>query len=246
MKRFEVACNIGKANSSQNPPKDIRDLWGYVTAGQTLDDLSTRKDLSVLLQPQGHEDSGEPYVNYRFHRIWAYTRPDPWDYFSLGSTSDTGSLIFDLEYLCTQGAKSNPERFSLAAKSTRTLLTRLYSQIIPALGKYADNQMMVLGGYAEDSEERTADWLASQVFASYINRYPSLEDRRLKMVSRVVSFCPVKNTEKKTSDLQEIEKRLSTEAHSVDSERIREFMTAPVREAIQCKLDFPNATNCSL
>jgi len=145
-------------------------------------------------------------------------------------------LFFTAEYKCGEGTKN--ERMKNAIEAAKNLSAKVVSAVVAREGEFSGRPEMVAEGFGSPPFERFADVVGAHAVAQYLKRFHEVTERRTKFLASSTWLCGEPSVETHFPELSKVEQEYSMEPHSQRDIRKMEVLTQPVREALQCKMDF--------
>jgi hypothetical protein len=150
----------------------------------------------------------------------------------------TMDFFFASEYACSNSSLPPSQRLENAINVTQDMAIRLSEKLIVLGGKFSSDRDMVSRDYAEDTDERFADAMASELSAYHYAKIESLNDRRKLFFAEHASFCNPISIREMYVDEAQVQNKFSLESHAAGKQRKIDVLTLPMRDVLQCKLDF--------
>lgn len=234
-------CLKGKATRT---PKEA--YLRRVAREEVQENLSRLAERSVFLRtispelpmPDGERARNPMYLNPCGYFLWEQSL-DPFD-------EDLQLLLFfTAAYQCGD-EEPGQRRFQRALQTAREVQTRLTYARLRMEGEFSDSERLQRDGYAASPTERFADALAGEVFARMLQEEPDVGRRRAAYLSNTAWLCRGPSIQDLHPEEARAERELSLDAHSELGRRQREFLSGPIREALQCAPDFPLEQRCHL
>lgn len=145
-------------------------------------------------------------------------------------------LFFTAEYQCGQGSKN--ERMKNAIEAAKSLSAKVVSAVVAREGEFSGRPEIVAEGFGSPPFERFADVVGAHAVAQYLHRFHEVTERRTKFLASSTWLCGEPSVETHFPELSKVEQEYSMEPHSQRDIRKMEVLTQPVREALQCQMDF--------
>lgn len=145
-------------------------------------------------------------------------------------------LFFTAEYQCSEGSKN--ERMKNAIEVAKRLSAGIMTAVVSREGEFSGRAEVVAEGFGSPPFERFADVVGAYAVAQYLKRYQEVAERRTKFLASSTWLCGEPSVETHFPELSKIEQEYSMTPHSQRDVRKMEVLAPPVRETLQCKMDF--------
>lgn len=211
-------------------------------ARQVIGNIADKKGFLLLSNPTVKLEDGSYQPNP------AYLNPcglmghqsDHFDW----SEPEVVNFIFSAEYACSHSSDPSTKKLDVGIKTALDMYSQITEHTLRVGGKFSDDIDLAANDFALSPEEQAADSLGNLVFARLLKKNPSVEARRKIFLANNAWVCTKPSLDQEMPKEAQVEKRYSLEAHSDGKQRRTELMTGPIREVLDCKLDF-NAKECS-
>lgn len=207
---------------------------GSLVATNRVSNLASANVFLRIIEKQVPMRSGRLQNNPNYMNPCAYY---PWS--SQKETPDDELytlLFFTAEYQCGEGSKN--ERMKNAIEVAKELSAKVVSAVVAREGEFSGRPEIVAEGFGSPPFERFADVVGAHAVAQYLNRFHEVTERRTKFLASSTWLCGEPSVETHFPELSKVEQEYSMEPHSQRDIRKMEVLTEPVREALQCKMDF--------
>jgi hypothetical protein len=197
------------------------------------DDLFLKLTKPAVPMPGGASAPNPMYLNPCGEEDWAehdYTLENSWNL----------EFLFVAEYLCGPQGASPAERLDQSIDRAVGVHASILAKTIPMSGRFADSRWMIESGFSEDVEERFADGVGLYVWSTLLTdpKLGTLDERRNLYLSNISWTCGRASLSELYPDEAQAQKKHSLEPHSDLRHRRYEFLSAPIRSALECTKDF--------
>ena len=155
---------------------------------------------------------------------------DPFDY------EDLLTQFFVMEYKCTDTPA--PERLKKAITEARLHAVQISKAILQIDGDLSSDDSLISGGYSSPTEEKFADVMGSYTFSRILAAKNEIWARRKAYFASSSWQCSRPSLSKNYPEEAAAELQFSLDTHSAGKDRMREFLSHPLRETLMCSKDF--------
>ncbi len=175
---------------------------------------------------------------------------DPCDYYLWGNIAPpyqedlTLLMFFTAEYRCTEAMPSDL-RFQSAIETAKDLQTQIVTARIRQEREFSPRWRLNVDGYAAPTGEKFADSIGGMVYAEILKNEASVQKRRVTYLTNTGWLCSKPSLRHMLPKEAAILKQYYADPHSETTMRQQELLSPPIRDALQCDLDF-EAKSCAL
>ena len=203
---------------------------------ELMDYHSSKNSFTYLITPEifkdGMLEENEIYLNPRL-LMNSMNNTIQLGPFHKGSFNDI--FIFTQDYKCrlSESDISEERAFFEAMEETKKLKTIYYHNYFSILGRNA--RELIPFHLSEPSHEHFADWISYKAIELKLKREPSVENRRIFVLSSASCYCEPWGLDKMASTQRAVEDSYSKLIHPLNRNRIMGHFTPEVANLLHCK-----------
>ncbi len=184
-----------------------------------------------------HGDTADLFNNWYLNTSYPYKADDE----TRISTDENQELFFTHEYLCQDPNLTAKVRMRNAIDVAKNIELDLRYKTATLLRQFSDYVALTDRDMSEDVDEKFADLNSEKVMNLLFKKLNSDEERQSAFFYNIVTYCSVRGSsfDEKYPDLSAAQKSISSEPHSIDNIRLKQFLNYPgLRETLGCEKDF--------
>ncbi len=157
------------------------------------------------------------------------------DYYSDGELNEGAVFVQELKCLQQVPHKGEFVAFAEAMDTTAKIISAYYENE----SRYMGQNSHILKGFniSKPAGEDFADWVAFQIYPSFLRSIDTVENRRNALVSGQTIFCRPSGIEELATEKVNLEKKWSKMVHPLGRIRRMRFFTPEVAELVNCERD---------
>ena len=224
-----------KRSSTRPLDVDVIERFATQSSQATIRELAEEEAFLRLTREHLPLPNGKSVKNPSFMNPCSYLQtewePEPLD----GALS--ALTVFLNEYQCSAETDSLSKLRS-SIDRTQDLLTEISDAMISSEGEFSPRKEIIDEGYSSSPAERFADVMGSYVVAQYMKNFQSLWDRRATFLASSSWQCAAPSLSQNFPAESLVLRQYVQDSHTDGEDRKKEILSAPIRDALGCKIDF--------